>query len=92
MEGPESPDADRTARDFAFSKSWPARFAAARRWQDEAPERRTIFILESAMGGCEDKSRAIDLGRANRREWWVFGANAVIPGCVPQETGDVEGD
>jgi len=67
-------------------------FAAARRWQDEAPARRKIFILENAMGDCVDKSRAIDVGRANRREWWVFGADAAIPGCIPNATGDIEGD
>jgi hypothetical protein len=84
--------ADRRARDFGFSEPWPVQFVAARRWQDEAPARRRIFILENAMGDCVDKSRAIDVGRANRREWEVFGADAAIPGCVPKATGDVEGD
>jgi len=84
--------ADRPARDFGFSAPWPEQFAAARRWQDEAPQHRMIFILETAMGDCVDKSRAIDVGRANRREWWVFRADAAIPGCVPQATGDAEGD
>lgn len=84
--------ADRPARDFGFSEPWPVQFAAARRWQDEAPARRRIFILENAMGDCVDKSRAIDVDRANRREWCVFGADAAIPGCIPKATRDVEGD
>ncbi len=80
--------ADRPARDFGFTKPWPEQFAAATRWQAAAPEHRWLFVLEDAMGACVDKAKAIDVGRANRREWWVFRADAVVPGCVPENTGD----
>jgi hypothetical protein len=77
---------------FRFKESWLLQFATARRRQDEPPARRSIFILEEVMGDCVDKSRAIDAGQANCREWWVLGADAAAPGCVPNATRDIEGD
>jgi hypothetical protein len=82
--------ADRPARDFGFSLPWPEQFAAATRWQAESPDRRWIFVLEDAMGSCVDRTKAIPVGRANRRDWWVFRAEAVVPGCMPSATGDDE--
>jgi hypothetical protein len=37
---------------------------------------------------------AHQVGRANRREWWLFRADAVIPGCVPKgrDNDDDSGD
>ena len=40
------------------------------------------------MGACVRRDRAIDLGHANRREWWLFKADAVIPGCVPDPSAE----
>jgi hypothetical protein len=42
------------------------------------------------MGRCVDRSKAIDVGHANRRDWWLFKADAVLPGCVPSSDTDVE--
>ena len=78
---------------FGFKLAWDRQFADAVRWQAEAPARRPVFILEDAMGGCVDKSKAIHVGHANRREWWLFGTDAVVPNCVPAaETGNDAGD
>jgi hypothetical protein len=65
------------------------------RWLQEAPARRRIFILEQAMdaaGTCLDRTKATRVGNANRREWYLFGADAVVPGCVPNVTTPVGGD
>jgi hypothetical protein len=35
------------------------------------------------MGHCVDRHKATYVGHANRREWWMFKADAVLPGCVP---------
>jgi 4-amino-4-deoxy-L-arabinose transferase-like glycosyltransferase len=70
-------------REFGFNLAWDKQYADAVHWQTEAPAQRSIFILEDAMGDCVDKSKAIHVGHANRREWWLFRAEAVIPGCVP---------
>ncbi|MBS0432573.1 MAG: glycosyltransferase family 39 protein [Proteobacteria bacterium] len=75
--------ADRKVEEFGFETSFDRQFADATAWQRQAPQRRWIFALDLAMGDCVDRSRAIHVGRANRREWWMFRADAVIPGCVP---------
>lgn len=74
------------ATDFGFSQPWPTQFAAAVRWQRQAPATRWLFAQDGALGACVRRGRAIELGRANRREWWLFKADAVVPGCVPRAT------
>lgn len=76
--------ADRPARDFGFNQAWDHQLAAALRWQAQAPDRRWLFIREKAMGECIERARAIRVGQANRRDWWVFPAAAAVPGCVPR--------
>ncbi|GAA0724202.1 glycosyltransferase family 39 protein [Dokdonella soli] len=75
-------------REFGFNLTWDKQYADAVRWQAEAPARRRIFILEDAMGECVDKSKAIHVGHANRREWWMAGADALVRGCVPASRSD----
>ena len=84
--------AARPVHDFGFLAPWPAQFAAAVRWLDEAPRRRWIFALGDAIGTCVDRTKAIHVGRANRREWWLFRSDAVVPGCVPTPGDDTETD
>jgi len=38
-------------------------------------------VLADAMGPCVDKDRSTRVGTANRREWWLFRADAVAPAC-----------
>ncbi len=40
-----------------------------------------MFVLGKAMGPCVDRAKAIHVGNANRREWWLFRADAVAPAC-----------
>jgi 4-amino-4-deoxy-L-arabinose transferase-like glycosyltransferase len=75
--------ADRPVHDFGFMKPTPQQFIDATQWQAQAPQRRWIFVLDSAMGDCVDRARAVSVGHANRRDWWLFRADAVKPGCVP---------
>ena len=73
-------------RDFGFRRPWAEQYADAARWLAEAPARRRIFILEHAMdgaGACLDHAKVTRVGNANRREWYLFGADALVPGCVP---------
>lgn len=72
--------------EFGFLAPWPEQFARATRWQQAAPDDRWLFSLEDAMGHCVDRHKAIHVGHANRREWWMFRADAVVPGCTPSPT------
>ena len=80
--------ADRTAKDFGFLRPWHVQLSDAIRWQESAPENRWVFVLGEAMAPCIDQSKAIHAGHANRREWWLFRADAVAAACrggnVPQ--------
>jgi len=75
--------ADRPAQEFGFRVPAAQQFVRATQWQAQAPQRRWIFSLDRAMGDCVDLSRALRVGQANRRDWWLFRADAVKPGCVP---------
>jgi 4-amino-4-deoxy-L-arabinose transferase-like glycosyltransferase len=75
--------ADRPATDFGFQTPPPVQFARATQWQAEQPERRWVFAIEDAIGRCVDRSRARRVGIANRRTWWVYRYDAVVPACVP---------
>jgi len=70
-------------REFGFVAGWNRQYQEAARWLAEAPERRRLFILDEAMGDCVDRAKATHVGRANRREWWMAGIEAIVPGCVP---------
>ena len=70
--------------EFGFLKPWPQQYAEAISWLQQDPAHRWIFSLDDAMGTCVDRHHAIHVGRANRREWWMFRIDAVVPGCVPR--------
>ena len=84
--------ADGPVREFGFRLDSPTQYAHAVRWLAEDPANRRVFILEDAMGTCVDKLRAMHVGHANRREWWLFGIDAVKPGCVPADEAAKEDD
>jgi hypothetical protein len=44
------------------------------------------------MGDCVDRARAHELGQSNRREWWMFRADAVVPGCTPRASAPDDAD
>ncbi|HEU4665501.1 MAG TPA: glycosyltransferase family 39 protein [Dokdonella sp.] len=73
-------------RDFGFRERWDRQFVEAARWLAEAPAQRRIFILDRAIdaaGACVDRSKARHVGHANRREWFLLDADAIVSGCVP---------
>jgi hypothetical protein len=78
--------------EFGFLKPWPQQYTEAIAWQRQDPAHRWIFGLDQAMGACVDRHRATYVGHANRREWWMFQANAVVPGCVPGASADPQAD
>lgn len=74
--------------EFGFLKPWPQQYAEAVAWLRQDPARRWVFSLDTAMGPCVDRRLATYVGHANRREWWMFRLDAVLPGCVPRANGD----
>lgn len=80
--------ADRPAVDFGFGRPWHEQLAAALAWQRQVPARRWVFVQGAALGPCIDRSKAVYVGHANRREWWLFRADAAVPGCVPAPAVD----
>lgn len=76
--------AGRPVTEFGFLRAWDAQYADAIRWQAQSPATRWVFILDNAMGDCIDRKRAVEVGNANRRAWWLFRSDAVVPGCVPK--------
>jgi 4-amino-4-deoxy-L-arabinose transferase-like glycosyltransferase len=78
--------------EFGFLKPWPQQYADAITWLRQDPARRWIFSLDEAMGSCVDRRHAIHVGHANRREWWMFQVDAVVPGCTPGTSADQQAD
>jgi len=79
---------DRPAVDFGFSAPSLQQFTAGVQWQAAAPTTRWLFAQKTALGDCVDHTKAIDLGHANRRDWWMFKADAIVPGCTPASVSD----
>jgi 4-amino-4-deoxy-L-arabinose transferase-like glycosyltransferase len=73
--------AERPATEFGFVKRWHEQLAAAIRWQEEKPQTRWVFVLADAMAPCIARDKSTYVGHANRREWWLFRADAVAPAC-----------
>lgn len=76
--------------EFGFMRPWPQQFREAAAWLRADPAHRRLFILEQAMGHCVVRAAAQDIGYANRRDWWLVPADALVPGCVPDSGHDTE--
>jgi hypothetical protein len=79
-------------REFGLTQPLAKQFARATAWQAQDPADRWIFSLGEAMGDCVDRTRAHEVGQSNRREWWMFRADAVVPGCTPRMSAPTEED
>lgn len=73
--------ADREVTEFGFKKPKSRQLAEAIRWQEAKPDTRWVFILDRVMAPCIDRDKAVVVGHANRREWLMFKADAVVPAC-----------
>ena len=76
--------ADRPMKDFGFRKPTELQFGEAVAWQAQAPQTRWLFGLREAVRACVQRDKVTVVGYANRRQWWMFRADAVVPGCVPK--------
>ena len=78
--------------EFGFLAPWSQQYAEAVAWQRNDPAQRWIFSLDEAMGACVNRRHATYVGHANRREWWMFKADAVVPGCSPKASDSEDSD
>ncbi|HHA2747710.1 TPA: ArnT family glycosyltransferase [Stenotrophomonas maltophilia] len=67
--------------DFGFKQPWDVQWHRARQWVSEAPQRRWILVTDRAIGWCVDLSRSVPVGSANRNDWVLVPATALVPGC-----------
>jgi len=86
--------ADRSVVTFGFTRPFNEQLEDAILWIQQSSQKRWVFILSDAMAPCIDKSKAIKVGHSNRREWWIFQANAILPECkngnVPKKANNQE--
>jgi hypothetical protein len=73
--------ADRPARTFGFRRPPAEQLRAALAWQAQDPGRRWILALDRDLDSCVRRARIVSAGRANRRDWVLFRADAVRPAC-----------
>jgi len=64
--------ADREAATFGFKRDGAAQFADALQWQRQSTGPRWLLVEGSMLPTCVDKTRARDMGNANRRIWWLL--------------------
>lgn len=67
--------------DFGFKQPWDVQWHRARKWIADAPARRWILVTDKAVGRCVDRSKSISVGSANRNDWLLVPAVALLPGC-----------
>ncbi|MEO7149033.1 MAG: glycosyltransferase family 39 protein [Rhodanobacteraceae bacterium] len=78
----------RVGIDDGFLLPWHEQLARALTWQAQDPKHRWIFALGDVLAPCVRVDHAIHVGHANRREWYLFQRDAVVPGCVPPTSDD----
>jgi 4-amino-4-deoxy-L-arabinose transferase-like glycosyltransferase len=82
--------ADRPVAEFGFRRPKRAQLRDAIGWLDAAPARRFVFARDDELAPCIDLSKAIPVGRANRRSFVVFQADAVTEACRRDGPGEGE--
>jgi 4-amino-4-deoxy-L-arabinose transferase-like glycosyltransferase len=66
--------------DFGFLVPPAQQRAKAVIWLRENRQDRALFVLDEVMGNCLERSKSVNLGRANGRVWWLVRAAAVKTG------------
>jgi 4-amino-4-deoxy-L-arabinose transferase-like glycosyltransferase len=74
--------------DFGYKLAWHDQLRQALAWQAADPAHRWIFAYGKVLAPCVRMTDAIHVGHANRREWYLFARDAVVPGCVPPKSDD----
>jgi 4-amino-4-deoxy-L-arabinose transferase-like glycosyltransferase len=73
---------------FGYRLAWHVQMQRALAWQAANPAHRWVFAYGKVLAPCVRQRDAIPVGHANRRDWYLFTRNAVVPGCVPPASED----
>ncbi len=70
---------------FGFRLRWQKQLERGLAWQRQAPQRRWLFVQESALPACVDRDQSELIGRSNRRSWWLvpYAARLACPDSPP---------
>lgn len=68
--------ADRPTQTFGFKVPFDEQMRRGLAWQAQRPATRWLFVQEVALVACIDRRRAVYVGNANRRGWWL------VPGAA----------
>lgn len=80
--------ADRPVRDFGFKRDWLLQLDDALQWQQQKPGQRWLLVQQPLLLSCIDRDRAVPVGTANRRGWWLVPAAAVRQQPCPVTAAD----
>jgi 4-amino-4-deoxy-L-arabinose transferase-like glycosyltransferase len=76
--------------EFGFRQPRDEQLRRGMAWMAQSPRDRELLVGEDAMPPCIDRARNREVGRANRRAWWLVPANAIVGACVPDATAAPE--
>lgn len=68
--------------EFGFRQPWEEQLRRGLAWMAQSPRDRELLVGEDAMLPCIDRARSTEVGRANRRAWWLVPADAVVSACA----------
>ena len=63
--------------EFGFQRSAEEQFASARDWLQRDPAQRRLLVLDEALPACAARARAMAVGDANRRHYWLLDERAI---------------
>jgi 4-amino-4-deoxy-L-arabinose transferase-like glycosyltransferase len=80
--------ADRPVTDFGFKRPWDEQWHDAGPWLAQAPHNRWLLVLEQAISPCVDRAQAVNIGSANRNQWWLVPGTAWKAACHAELSKD----
>jgi 4-amino-4-deoxy-L-arabinose transferase-like glycosyltransferase len=72
--------------EFGFRQPWDEQLRRGVAWMAQSPRDRELLVNEDALQACVDLGRSVEVGRANRRAWWLVPAAAVVGECAATDT------
>ena len=79
--------------EFGFRQPWDEQLRRGVAWMAQSPRDRVLLVGDGAMLPCIERARSTEVGRANRRAWWLVPGDAIVGACAADGEADRgEGD